>query len=156
MWSKDSYLRQLPHFTKELIDKCVEKVISSFCFLGMSLTYALREWKVFSTSWSWRTRTGTSCWTCRIYRWRMLQDSATGKWLSAMTDWLTILTCEQVSEYRQGWPRQRPDRQHRGEAGEGGRGDWAGHCAFLPHQEGGGLVGHHRSGLGYWIERFGY
>ena len=26
MWSKDSYLRQLPHFTKELIDKCVEKV----------------------------------------------------------------------------------------------------------------------------------
>ena len=61
MWSKDSYLRQLPHFTKELIDKCVEKVISSFCFLGMSLTYALREWKVFSTSWSWRTRRGTSC-----------------------------------------------------------------------------------------------
>ena len=28
MWSKDSYLRQLPHFTKELIDKCVEKVFS--------------------------------------------------------------------------------------------------------------------------------
>lgn len=26
MWSKDSYLRQLPHFTKDLIDKCVEKV----------------------------------------------------------------------------------------------------------------------------------
>merc|ERR1711899_452479 len=29
MWSKDSYLRQLPHFTKELIDKCVEKGVES-------------------------------------------------------------------------------------------------------------------------------
>ena len=28
MWSKDSYLRQVPHFTKDLIDKCVEKVIT--------------------------------------------------------------------------------------------------------------------------------
>ena len=30
MWSKDSYLRQLPHFTKDLIDKCVEKVLVWF------------------------------------------------------------------------------------------------------------------------------
>merc|ERR1712032_1318349 len=29
MWSKDSYLRQLPHFTKDLIDKCVEKGVES-------------------------------------------------------------------------------------------------------------------------------
>ena len=32
MWSRDSYLRQLPHFTKELIDKCVEKVFSPWQF----------------------------------------------------------------------------------------------------------------------------
>merc|ERR1712112_348703 len=29
MWSKDSYLRQLPHFTKELIDSCLEKGVES-------------------------------------------------------------------------------------------------------------------------------
>ena len=26
MWSKDSYLKQIPHFTPDLIKKCVEKV----------------------------------------------------------------------------------------------------------------------------------
>ena len=80
MWSKDSYLRQLPHFTKELIDKCVEKVILSFCFLGMSLTYALREWKVFSTSWSWRTRRGTSCSTWTTPRWQTLPGKQFLSW----------------------------------------------------------------------------
>ena len=27
MWNKDSYLRQLPHFTSEIIQRCTEKVI---------------------------------------------------------------------------------------------------------------------------------
>lgn len=27
MWSKDSYLKQLPHFTPEIIKRCAEKVI---------------------------------------------------------------------------------------------------------------------------------
>jgi hypothetical protein len=29
MWNKDSYLRQLPHFTSTIIQRCTEKV----CFL---------------------------------------------------------------------------------------------------------------------------
>ena len=39
MWSKDSYLRQLPHFTKELIDKCVEKVFFHICRLSFVQKY---------------------------------------------------------------------------------------------------------------------
>ena len=31
MWGKDSYLKQLPHFTQDLIKKCQEKVRHSFC-----------------------------------------------------------------------------------------------------------------------------
>ena len=31
MWGKDSYLKQLPHFTQDLIKKCQEKVCHSFC-----------------------------------------------------------------------------------------------------------------------------
>jgi hypothetical protein len=26
MWNKDSYLKQLPHFTVDIIQRCVEKV----------------------------------------------------------------------------------------------------------------------------------
>lgn len=26
MWNKDSYLRQLPHFTSEIIQRCTDKV----------------------------------------------------------------------------------------------------------------------------------
>jgi pre-mRNA-splicing helicase BRR2 len=26
MWSKDSYLKQLPHFTNDIIQRCTEKV----------------------------------------------------------------------------------------------------------------------------------
>ena len=26
MWAKDSYLRQLPHFTADLVQRCSEKV----------------------------------------------------------------------------------------------------------------------------------
>jgi len=29
MWSKDSYLKQLPHFTKDLIDACVQRGVES-------------------------------------------------------------------------------------------------------------------------------
>merc|ERR1711872_1032012 len=29
MWSKDSYLKQLPHFNKDVIDRCVEKSVES-------------------------------------------------------------------------------------------------------------------------------
>lgn len=34
MWSKDSFLKQLPHFTSDMIKKCTEKVCSLFqaCF----------------------------------------------------------------------------------------------------------------------------
>ena len=29
MWSKDSYLKQLPHFNKDAIDRCLEKSVES-------------------------------------------------------------------------------------------------------------------------------
>ena len=29
MWSKDSYLKQLPHFSKDLIDSCVQRGVES-------------------------------------------------------------------------------------------------------------------------------
>ena len=29
MWSKDSYLKQLPHFSKDLIDGCVQRGVES-------------------------------------------------------------------------------------------------------------------------------
>lgn len=44
MWSKDSYLKQLPHFTSEHIKRCTDK-----------------EWRVFSTSWRWRMKNGARC-----------------------------------------------------------------------------------------------
>ena len=31
MWSKDSFLKQLPHFTSDVIKKCTEKVGSCVC-----------------------------------------------------------------------------------------------------------------------------
>ena len=60
MWSKDSYLKQIPHFTKELIEKCKEKVgdLVTLASPDMSLC---RGWRESSTSWSSRTRSGTSC-----------------------------------------------------------------------------------------------
>ena len=27
MWSKDSYLKQIPHFSSEIIKRCVDKVL---------------------------------------------------------------------------------------------------------------------------------
>lgn len=30
MWAKDSYLKQLPHFTSDIIKRCTEKVIVLF------------------------------------------------------------------------------------------------------------------------------
>lgn len=30
MWNKDSYLKQLPHFTADMIKRCQEKVKSVF------------------------------------------------------------------------------------------------------------------------------
>jgi hypothetical protein len=35
MWNKDSYLRQLPHFTSEIIQRCTEKV----CFPSSSSNF---------------------------------------------------------------------------------------------------------------------
>lgn len=32
MWSKDSYLKQLPHFTNEIIKRCTEKVSLSYLY----------------------------------------------------------------------------------------------------------------------------
>ena len=29
MWSKDSYLKQIPHFTAEIIKRCTDKVFQS-------------------------------------------------------------------------------------------------------------------------------
>lgn len=28
MWAKDSYLKQLPHFTSDIIKRCTDKVVS--------------------------------------------------------------------------------------------------------------------------------
>lgn len=33
MWNKDSYLKQLPHFSPELIKKCQEKVSAAMLLL---------------------------------------------------------------------------------------------------------------------------
>ncbi len=30
MWGKDSYLKQLPHFTQDIIKRCTEKVTTSY------------------------------------------------------------------------------------------------------------------------------
>lgn len=30
MWAKDSYLKQLPHFTSDIIKRCTDKVVYSF------------------------------------------------------------------------------------------------------------------------------
>jgi hypothetical protein len=38
MWSKDSYLKQIPHFTPEIIKACGDKVdlsLEQFLFLGL-------------------------------------------------------------------------------------------------------------------------
>lgn len=35
MWSKDSFLKQLPHFTSDVIKKCTEKVSSKYCGRNM-------------------------------------------------------------------------------------------------------------------------
>lgn len=34
MWAKDSYLKQLPHFSPEIIKRCTEKVITKFLLLS--------------------------------------------------------------------------------------------------------------------------
>jgi len=31
MWKKDSYLKQLPHFTADVIKRCADKVLVAFC-----------------------------------------------------------------------------------------------------------------------------
>lgn len=33
MWSKDSYLKQLPHFTSDIIKRCTDKVNEAFTFI---------------------------------------------------------------------------------------------------------------------------
>lgn len=36
MWAKDSYLKQLPHFTSDIIKRCTDKVLNFFFFQGRS------------------------------------------------------------------------------------------------------------------------
>lgn len=41
MWKRDSYLKQLPHFTAEIIKRCLEKV----CWLLFNLPFCLSLWQ---------------------------------------------------------------------------------------------------------------
>lgn len=40
MWSKDSYLKQLPHFNNDIIKRCTEKV----CEIALNFLFLLREY----------------------------------------------------------------------------------------------------------------
>lgn len=43
MWSKDSYLKQLPHFTTELIKRCTEKVRRTFHYIFYLYNYVTKN-----------------------------------------------------------------------------------------------------------------
>uniref|UniRef100_A0A4W6G033 Activating signal cointegrator 1 complex subunit 3 n=1 Tax=Lates calcarifer TaxID=8187 RepID=A0A4W6G033_LATCA len=60
MWSKDSYLKQLPFFTSEHIKRCTEKVH-----------------QVSLTSWRWRMKTELLCCSSQTARWPTWLASAT-------------------------------------------------------------------------------
>ena len=71
MWSKDSYLKQLPHFSKDLIDSCVQRGVESI-FDIMELEDEDRN-KLLNMSDIQMADVARFC-------------NSTGKWLSAMTD----------------------------------------------------------------------
>ncbi len=91
MWSKDSYLKQLPHFTSEHIKRCVDKVRTGSEWVGdhlnaehpiLAVSYLCcvdmyRVWRASSTSWRWKTRTELVFCSLQIYKSRMWHDSVT-------------------------------------------------------------------------------
>lgn len=80
MWSKDSYLKQLPHFTSEHIKRCTDKVGGGCRQVDAEASKAhsrliwspcvlhCRGWRVCSTSWKWKTRTAMLCCSCPMHR----------------------------------------------------------------------------------------
>uniref|UniRef100_A0A672S7A1 BRR2 homolog n=1 Tax=Sinocyclocheilus grahami TaxID=75366 RepID=A0A672S7A1_SINGR len=77
MWSKDSYLKQLPHFTSEHIKRCTDKVSTGV-------------WRASSTSWRWKTRTALVFCSLQMSIWQMWHDSVTAiPTLSCRMKWLT-------------------------------------------------------------------
>ncbi len=91
MWSKDSYLKQLPHFTSEHIKRCVDKVRTGSEWVGdhlnaehplLAVSYLCcvdmyRVWRASSTSWRWKMRTELVFCSLQIYKSRMWHDSVT-------------------------------------------------------------------------------
>uniref|UniRef100_A0A8C9Z002 U5 small nuclear ribonucleoprotein 200 kDa helicase n=1 Tax=Sander lucioperca TaxID=283035 RepID=A0A8C9Z002_SANLU len=82
MWSKDSYLKQLPFFTSEHIKRCTDKVrpVSVPSLLvterpslpslpSLSLCLCIRAWRASSTSWRWRMKSERLCCSCPTPRW---------------------------------------------------------------------------------------
>lgn len=54
LWNKDSFLKQLPHFTPEIIKRCQDKVrwaATSLDFIFMDLLLSVRSmWMIFGLS----------------------------------------------------------------------------------------------------------
>ena len=71
MWSKDSYLKQLPHFSKDLIDSCLAQGVENI-FDIMELEDEDRN-KLLNMTDIQMADVARFC-------------NSTGKWLSAMTD----------------------------------------------------------------------
>uniref|UniRef100_A0A673GML6 BRR2 homolog n=1 Tax=Sinocyclocheilus rhinocerous TaxID=307959 RepID=A0A673GML6_9TELE len=108
MWSKDSYLKQLPHFTSEHIKRCMDKVRTGSERVGNHLNAELhllvvclisvllnvyRVWRASSTSWRWKTRIALVFFSLLMYKWRMWHASVTAiPTLSCHTKWLTKTT----------------------------------------------------------------
>lgn len=62
MWSKDSYLKQLPHFTSEHIKRCTDKV-SWAC-----------TWLRLRADWGWVPAGVAGAWTCSLVPVKVLRS----------------------------------------------------------------------------------
>lgn len=112
MWSKDSYLKQLPHFTSEHIKRCTDKVRFGSEWVGdhlnnehrhlvvclNSFVDAFRVWRASLTSWRWKMRTALVFCSFQIYKWPTWHASVTAiPTLSSRTKWLTRKTSRGMS-----------------------------------------------------------
>lgn len=115
MWSKDSYLKQLPFFTSEHIKRCTDKVSSRPLVVQLTPpgpntrqnhlpARLLRVWRASLTSWRWRTKTERLCCSSQTCRW---------------PTWLASVTATPTSSCRTKWPNGTTSR---------------GVCLFSPQQ----------------------
>lgn len=89
MWSKDSYLKQLPHFTSEHIKRCTDKVMHILAELAVVfkehnldtkaayILVSFRKWKACLISWRWKMKIAQNFWNSLILRWQMWPGSVT-------------------------------------------------------------------------------